>query len=194
MASESQNGQRDQDRQSDLAVMGIDEYKQKRKLERILDNMHAIGDKSRESWNEYVNGEINAHAKNIAILQNVKEAIRDCETMLKQYAEDQTERDYYWAGHKDDPIGTISQHRGDDIPVVGLRDFLKLNVIWFEEWQEQVKPDNLPPRKVPRQIKHSVPETVSRDAASRLALYLSRERGIELTTEQKEIEVHADPW
>lgn len=186
---------RDVDRQSDLAVMGVDEYKQKRKLERILDDLHAVGDKSRESWDKYVKGEIDAHAKNVVMARVVKEAIRDCETMLRDYADEAGEgADEYWKGDPENPVGKIPQHRQDDITITGLEDFLRLNEIWFEEWIESVKRRNQPRKPVKRQIKHTIPEDVSRDAAARLALYLSRERGIELATEQKEVEVHAEPW
>jgi hypothetical protein len=185
---------RDGERQSDLAVMGVDEYKQKRRLERILDDIDAIGNKSRESWDKYVSGGIDFNGKNVTVQRNVKEAIWDCRQMLEDYAESVDGRDEYWWGDPNDPIGVIEQYRDPDIVIVGLENFLYQPETWFEEWTESKKPRNLPRETVTRRIEHTVPEVLSRDAASRLLKFLSKERGIELSTEQKEIEVHAEPW
>lgn len=189
----SENG-RQPNRESDLAVMGVDEYKQKRRLERILDDIDAVGDKSREAWDEYVRADINHDGKNVTVQRNVKEAVWDCKQMLEEFAEQFDGRDPYWWGDPNDPIGVIEQHRDSDITIVGLEDYLYQPQIWFEDWEETVKPRNRPKKTVPRQIRHTVPEVVSRDAAARLLTFLSKERGIELSTEQKEVDVHADPW
>jgi len=67
----------DREPQSDLAVMEANEYKQKRRLERLLDAVDDVQDTADEAWNAYVAGEISQEARNITIQRTVQNAIRE---------------------------------------------------------------------------------------------------------------------
>ncbi|MDR9431867.1 MAG: hypothetical protein RI568_14370, partial [Natronomonas sp.] len=98
MAS-SDNAQNGHDRQSDLAVMDANEYKQKRRLERILDGLDGVQDTADEAWSAYVAGEISREAYHIAIHRAVRKAIVECYKLLIDHAReiaDADERDHYW--------------------------------------------------------------------------------------------------
>lgn len=190
----SQNGD-GSNRVSELAVRGVDEYKQKRRLERILSDLEKIGDTSREAWMGYVNGSIDQRGRDIAVQRTVKEAIWECRSLLESHAKEKNpERDNYWFGNPGEPVGIIEQAEGTDIVLAGLYDFLYQDEIWCESFTERIKPRNLPVETITREIWHTVPDTVSRDAAARLTKFLAEEHGIELATEQMEIDEHADPF
>lgn len=198
---------RNVDRQSDLAVMDANEYKQKRRLERILDAMDKIEEQSNEAWDRFVAGQINHDAKNIMIQRAVKEAIREAYNLLlahQKQLESEHEVDEllaqdggmeweamsdYWLARRGDPIGTIEQTHQDDIVIWGLRDFLDTKEFYREEWEEPVKPRNQPAQMEPQSREQSVPETVSWNAALRLKEFLNEEHSLEVKFEELEDEL-----
>jgi hypothetical protein len=196
------DAERNSERQSDLAVMDANEYKQKRRLERILDAMDKIEDQANEAWDLFVKGQISHDAKNIMIQRAVKEAIRESYKLLIDHQNSlQEEHDVadlmaadggmhweamsdYWLARRDQPIGVIPQVNNDDIVIWGLRDFLDTEEFYLEEWVEREKPRNQPPTVVEHESETSVPERVSWAAALRLKEFLDDEHGMEIKFEE----------
>lgn len=195
---------KDVSRQSDLAVMDANEYKQKRRLERILDAMDNIEEQANKAWDEFVHGEINHDAKNIMIQRAVKEAIRESYNLLLDHHEsvngeakengEDAKGSEYWVGRGNQPLGTIEQVSQDNIVILGLRDFLNTKEFYIEEWDEIDDGRHGAPEKITQKRKQSVPERVSWMAALRLKQFLNDVHGLELSFETIEIDEHADPF
>lgn len=181
----------DPDRRSDLAVMDANEFKQKKRLERILESQHRVEEKANEAWELFVNGEINHDAKNIMIQRAVKEAVREAYKLLLDH-QGRTEHDgsysEYWSGIEDEPIGRIQMSESSDVIIYGLRDFLSTNEIYHETVTKTVTHRNKPPSTETERIQHSVPEDVSWAAFLRLKEFLDDEHDLEISFEEMDDE------
>lgn len=91
MASEApyqNNGRRsthDDSRHSDLAVLGADEYKNKRRLERILDALDNIPEQADRAREQYNRGSISIDARRIAVQDAVNDAILEAMNLLRDH-------------------------------------------------------------------------------------------------------------
>lgn len=187
MASEH-NG--DREPQSDLAVMEANEYKQKRRLERLLDAVDQVQDTADDAWNAYVAGEISREARNITIQRCVQNAIRESYKLLLDHsqaveAEDGT-RDRYWKGDAHEPLGAVTL-LGEDVAVmVGLSDFLEAPT--FFETTETVSEErrNMPDETVTRTVETTMPEEISYRAYLRLKEFLDDVHDLEIAFEELE--------
>lgn len=187
---------RDQDRRSDLAVMDANEYKQKRRLERILDAMDAIPDQADVAKEEYASGEIHAHARRMVVQDAVKNAIWEAWTLLvdhdnkcQQDADEdaegiETRSDYFIGSQERGPLGTVPGKDGQDRHVWGLREFFLMDDTWVETWTEAEKPRNCAIQLVEKQQRHSMPLEVSWAAAIRLKEFLNAEHDMEIQFEE----------
>lgn len=195
-------GEHASDRKSDLAVMAVEEYKQKRRLERILDASDHIDERANDAWDELVNGQIAIDGKNIIIQKAVKHGIVTCYNLLLDHHEKVREeadgngsaQDRYWTGTNADPIGTIERNHSNDIDILGLKDYLETDTYYEDKWVVKHKPRNLPVRTETVVEEFTVPEWLSWQAALRLKEFLGREEGIEIKFESMEVDEHAEPW
>lgn len=174
---------RDDDRRSDLAVMDANEYKQKRRLQRILDAHDRVEDVAAEAWQDYVDGRIGHDAVNIAIQKAVKKAIRETYNLLVEHADGDGTADRYWAGNGE-PIGTIEFRQADPETIDGLADFLATQELYEETWQEPLPKRHGPDETVTRQASFTVPKGVSWAAYLRLKEFLSQEQDLEIRFEE----------
>lgn len=175
------------ERQSDLAVMEAQEFKQKRRLKRLLDAIEKVEEQANEAWAMFVSGEINHDAKNILIQRAVKEAVRESYKLLLDHQREQEEVDKnseYWVGRRDDPIGVIQQYSTDDIGIYGLRDFLATQEFYQETVTRQVSRRNKPPGTETETVQHSVPEKISWRAFLRLKEFLDDAHDLEISFEE----------
>lgn len=185
MAADQSSG----DRQSDLAVMDAQEFKQKRRLKRLLEAHDKVEEKANEAWDLFVAGEISHDAKNIMIQRAVKEAIRESYKLLidhqREY-EDRSEDEYseYWIGREGDPIGVIKLEDYENIPIYGLRDFLNTKEFYEEIITRPITNRNKPPTTETEAVKHSVPEEVSWGAFLRLKEFLDDTHDLEISFEE----------
>lgn len=91
----------DDSRQSDLAVLDANEYKNKRRLERLLDAIDNIPDQADRAREQYNHGEIDMHARRIAVQDAVSDAIWEAWNLLKEHEHEQRRQagqaliDYY---------------------------------------------------------------------------------------------------
>lgn len=182
MATERQ--QRDNDRQSDLAVMDANEYKQKRRLERILDNLEAVQDNADEAWARYVKGEIDRDARNITIQRAVQNSIDECYKLLKDHEREVNGNDDYFVGDPDNPIGAIDVGDGTPIIIQGLKDYLEAPTFQTTTYEETVPRRNMPDETVTRTVDVSMPEWVSYRAFRRLKMFLDDVHDMEISFEE----------
>lgn len=182
---------RESGRQSDLAVMDVDEYKQKRRLERILDAMDNVENLDSETLFPYSAGEISQDAKNIIQLRAVQEFIRECYNLLRRHAEDidPEEGDKFWYGTPENPLGRIRMANGEDVVFYGLRDILHADRFYTETWTETEHPRNMPPREVQKEEQYTVPEEITWAAHLRLKEFLDIHNQLDLSFEDETLEV-----
>lgn len=170
------------ERRSDLAVMGSNEYKQKRRLERILDAHDNVEEKADEAWDLYVLGELDSDGKNIMILRAVKKAIRESYNLIQDHRQNEDSIRNYWI--RDDPVGKIEFQRRQTVYFHGLKDILNAQEMYKEEWvvDESGRHYFKPQRKM-QNIK-TVPERVSWNGYKVLKEFLNNEHDLELQFEE----------
>jgi hypothetical protein len=165
----SQNPNRAEERRSDLAVMDANEFKQKRRLERILDSLHAVEDKADVAWEWYAQGEISEDAKNIMVQRAVQKAIREVYNLLREGRENGAKE--YWEGTDDE---------------IGLYSFMQADVMQAEEITQTVSEPNKPPEKVTQTQETTIDESISWAAYLRLKEFLQEEHDLEIQFEELE--------
>lgn len=192
---------RNEERRSDLAVMDAQEYKQKRRLERILDAHDHVEEAASESFEAYAYGEIDEHAKNIVLLQAVKKYIREVYQLLRkhEYEEwqsakeaaeeedeqvDVTDLNSYLFREGEDPLGRIETEQGDDIVFQGLADVLAADTTYTETWEERVPARHGAGETKEHRVQHTVPEEVSWNAYLVTTEFLTEEHDLELQFEE----------
>lgn len=194
MATESPH--RDE-RHSDLAVLDANQYKQRRRLERILDAMDDIVETKRHAKDAYIDGHITSNGRDNLIQDAVTNAIWECWNLLRdherecQYRAEESESDVdewphseYLIGHPDrDPLGVIEQVNAEDVVVWGLRDYFDLDELWIETWSEAGRDRSGHVSSVENTVQHSVPMRVSWSAALRLKEFLNDVHDMEVKFE-----------
>ena len=181
----------DRERHSDLAVLEANEYKQKRRLERILDAHDHVEDASSEAFEAYALGEISEDAKNIVLLQAVKKFIREVYQLLREHEQERLRDD-----EDDSPgyllrdavrgneIGRIQRRAAPDVVFYDLQDFLQADTTYYESWEEPVSTRHGPNQTQEFTRQHSVPEEVSWQAYLLTTEFLTEEHSLELQFEE----------
>lgn len=185
MAS-SDNAQNGHDRQSDLAVMDANEYKQKRRLERILDALDGVQDTADDAWSAYVAGEISREAYHIALHRAVRKAIVECYKLLIDHARsvDGGGRDHYWKGDPDEPLGVVDLVGEEVAHIDGLQDFFDAPTFFDRTLEERVERRNVPDTTNTRTVECTMPESVSYRAYLRLKEFLDDVHDMEISFEE----------
>jgi len=176
------------DRQSDLAVMDANEYKQKRRLQRILDAHDKVEDMGERAYGQYAEGVISHDGKNIRILRAVQQYIREVYNLLMEYDSEleEDEINEYWVGTY---LGALERDHEEDIYFRGLKSVLYADEIYTEEWTEEVQARHGPNQVANKSATHTVPETVSVNAYLLVNQFLSQEKGLEIQFEELEDEL-----
>lgn len=186
---------RDGRRGPDLAAVDADEYKQKRRLERILDAQDLVEDVGNASMRMYVEGEVKQEARNILLLQATQQFIRECYNLLQDHAADLDRgEDPYWYGVRDDPLGRIQFEHREDVVFYGLRDLLDANWYYRETWTTTEQPRNRPEREVEHEEVHIIPQSVIFEGYLRLKRFVHEECDLDITFERVEKDTKADPY
>jgi hypothetical protein len=182
--------ERDESRKSDLAVMDAQEYKQKRRLRRILDAREDVEEVGQEAFRGFIAGDISSDALNVSLLRAVQSYIRECHTLLKDWRNDTYETDEwdpYWTGDPTEPdsrpLGRVQFENRDDIVFWGLRDVLRAQDFYEESWTKPVENRHGPDTVAQKSRQKSVPENVSQNAYLRLNEFLAEEKDLELQFE-----------
>lgn len=183
----------DDGRQSDLAVLEANEYKQRRRLERLLDMLDGVQDTADGAWAAYVAGEISRDARNITIQRSVQNAIRECYKLLLDHARqvrnadengDELQRDRYWLGDPEHPLGTVDVAGEDVAQIVGLKHFLQSDRYYTLTVEQTVQRRNLPSKTVTKEVETTMPEDVSFAAYLRLKEFLDDVHDLEVSFEE----------
>lgn len=178
---------RDDDRQSDLAVMDVDEYKQKRRLERIYDVHDMVGEIATDSLNERAYHDLSSDGEDIAVLHAVQRFIWESYNMLIEYAEGREDggtEDKYWTGEgRDNPLGEIRFKNSETVEFWGLKDVLQAKRVYSKTWTETTHPRDMAPREETHENQKTVPRRVSVDAYLLLKEFLEKERDLDLNFE-----------
>lgn len=199
-------------RQSDLAVMDANEYKQKRRLERILDTRDEVQERIDQATERYYEGVITDDARNIAILNAVQGFIREIHSLLKDHRAEQREalrkatesdeespavaealegaaKEYrcpYWHGNGGDPLGVIQTEKGSNVVFLGLRDIHEASEIYREQWEEEVDSRHGPNQTQVEEHVYTVPRKISIRAFLLALTFLSDEKGMDIQVEELE--------
>jgi len=179
----------DREPQSDLAVMDANEYKQKRRLERLLDAVDAVQDTADDAWNAYVAGEISQEARNITIQRAVQNAIRESYKLLLDHSREQASgedavRDRYWLGNPNDPLGSVELLDETVAVVVGLRDFLDAPSFFETTVERELERRNMTNETVTEDVETTMPEQISYRAYLRLKEFLDDVHDMEISFEE----------
>jgi len=179
----------DREPQSDLAVMDANEYKQKRRLERLLDAVDAVQDTADDAWNAYVAGEISQEARNITIQRAVQNAIRESYKLLLDHSREQASgedavRDRYWLGDPNDPLGSVELLDETVAVVVGLRDFLDAPSFFETTVERELERRNMTNETVTEDVETTMPEQISYRAYLRLKEFLDDVHDMEISFEE----------
>jgi hypothetical protein len=174
------------DRRSDLAVMEANEYKQKRRLERIMDAHDAVEELAAEAFHAWVEGDITDDGKNIILLHGVKQFIREIYNLLWEHLNslEDGERSKYWHGEEDTPLGVINRESDQPVVFYGLRDVLAADRFYIETVEKQVGTRHGPDQTKTVQKEHTVPEQVSWRAYLLGKQFLDEENDIEVKFEK----------
>jgi len=182
----------DRERESDLAVLDANEYKQKRRLERLLDARDNVQETADRAWEQFVRGEVSHDAKNIMIQRAVQSFIKEAHKLLKDHAESVDEADAYWKGDASDPLGVVEQDWGDNIVIPGLRAFRQTQHIYTEEQSRRVSRPNMPPQQVRETQDHTVPEEISERAFLTVVDFLDDIHDMDISFE--DLDDSTDTW
>lgn len=178
----------DRTRQSDLAVMDAQEYKQKRRLRRILDAHDQVEERANEAFELYSLGQINRHGKNTVLLQAVKQYIREVFQLLRLYEQDDTTgpKSYLYRNEGQNILGRIEMEHRDDIIFEGLADVLLADPTYVETWEKERDQRHGTSLTETYQREYSVPETVSWKAYLEVNEFLTEQHSLELQFEALE--------
>lgn len=176
--SEEGNGQ------SDIAVMEANDFKQMRRLKRILESHDSVFDAADKLFQLEIEGAITNDARKIGIQYVVKKFIRESWELL-----DHRDRELdIWTKK----IGTIELEQQSNIEIVGLDDFLDTQEFYHVEWFENREARHGPNQQIRRSRTYTLPEQISWQAYQLLWSYLSREKGLEMSVEEMEHQKEAE--
>lgn len=183
--STEEHAEREDSRRSDLAVMDVEEYKQKRRIKRILDAHDKVEEFDDEGMYRYMNQEIQKDGWRMLLLRAVQEYIRECFNLVRQYhVESDGDTDHYWTGDRNDPLGKIERQHASDVVFYGLRDVLHADLYYEDSWTEELRTRHGPNQTEEHRQQYAVPREVSWNAFLRLNEFLEEEMDMDLSFEK----------
>lgn len=191
----SEHNDRDGSRQSDLAVMDVEEYKNKRLIKRILDMQERVIEQTNHAKAQYIEGEIQREGRNMHVYSAVEDYINVAYGLLSEHKPDGLAGirwDTVFATEK--PIGVIRFEQEDPVQLWSIADFHYTDEVHFEEWMESYSPRHMQTQYERCTNTVTVPMEASKNAFLLVNQYLAQEWNIAIQTEPKEIEVEADPF
>lgn len=174
---------RERSRRSDLAVMSQEEYRDKRRLEAILDAHDRVEEADEYTLEMLATGELSHEARNIILVRSVQSFIRESYNLIRTYVDEEGEPDGYWV--REEPLGAIHFEHNDNVEFYGLCDLLSAKRYYVEEWTEQVNKRHRPPREETKEEFYTVPEEISLRGHLLLKKFLAEERDLELAFEER---------
>jgi len=190
-------------RESDLAVMESNEYKQKRRLRAILDAHDEVERVNREGYELLVQGEITRDGFNLLWLRAVKRLIREIYPLLQRYwreleeraqAEDTDSDPEELDEYQTTPtLGTLELH-DRTVTFNGLADIADADEQYRETYTETVERRDMPDQQVTKTITKTVPKEISEEAFKLCKKFLSKEHDLRVQFEEINDERPYDDW
>jgi hypothetical protein len=160
--------------------MEAEEYKQKQRLQSLLEARKKVEEKADEAREYYVAGKIDRDTRNIVVFHAVKEYIREVWTLLRTYWEDRDEDDRpYMVGRQ---LGEVQLPDGN-ITIDGLYEFLHAPDRFVGEREVTKEFPHGPDKEFTETVTETVPLEVSWEAALAVTEFLANEHGLELQFE-----------
>lgn len=198
-----------QPRQSDLAVMEANEYKQKRRLREILETRKQVKEDAKRAYELYAQQQISNEGRNILLLQAVKEFIREVYVLIDEYDDQLEDGEWneYWNGPEvqqkqipkpgggtttipvrtGSPLGRIERVQDDDIVFWGLKNVLEANEVYYEEWTEAESARHGPSSNFTKTTQHVVPAEVCWNAYLLVLEFLGKEKDLKVQFESNSL-------
>lgn len=172
------------ERQTDLAVMDVNEIKQKRRLMRILDSREKVEKKANEARELYVTGQVSQKGRDLLVLYAVREYIRECWNLLRDHTKslDDDEPAYYLS---ECHLGTLDFPNSDreSIAFNGLYDYLHCSIEYEETWEETLEWRHGQDQTQVHSETHTVPLEVTWRAYLKMSEFLSEVHDLEMQFE-----------
>lgn len=170
------------ERYSDKAVLGAEEYKNKNRLEHILQARERVAEVESKALLELIHGEIGEDGLNIAIQHAVKQYLEEVwNLLLREVKElDKGESAEYFEERK---LGEIPFESRENLVIRGLFEFEETQRYYHERWTETVSWRH--GSNVTREYTatHTVPARVSKRAYLTLNEFLDEEDDLDLQFE-----------
>jgi hypothetical protein len=175
-----------EERQSDLAVMDANEYKNKTRLESILTQRQKVFEARDQARDLLISGEIQPDGRNLLVLNATRQYLEEVWNLLLRHARQQGTEEEEWGsvyltGKK---LGEIELRGRKDVLIDGLSSYLYCQRQYVQEWTEEVRwryGDNK--TRTHREIK-TVPVKISRRAFRLINQFLDREHDLDIQFEE----------
>jgi hypothetical protein len=184
----------ERNRESDLAVMDAQEFKQKRRLKTILDAREKVEEKADTAEELYIKGEIAEVGRQMIVLRAVREYIRECWNLLIEHHEAEHGNDDRCEWLEERPLGTIDlprdgkglpvEYKGRRVEIAGLYQLLHCEEIHIEEWRERREYPHGSDEWITQTEEHAIPLSVSWQGYLTLNEFLSHEHDLEVRFEE----------
>lgn len=166
------------DRQSDLAVMEMEEFAQKRLLQRLLESRDKVTDLANEARRLYVTGQIDERGRDTIVLYAVQDYLSAGWTLLLNHAQSQPadQHSEYLFERKLGEFDILEA----TIEFTGLYDVITTDEVFVREETRSVEYPQGPPREITHTESKAVPRRISWAACRLMDEFLAAEHGIEL--------------
>jgi hypothetical protein len=170
------------DRQSDLAVMDVEEFTQKRLLKRLIDRREQVDELANEARRQWVVDNIDQQARDTMILFAVKDFISAGWTLLLNHEQSlpADEHSEFLFGRD---LGTLTI-LDQTWEFEGLYDVLASEEVYAARATRTVEYPQGPPRQIAETESKAVPRDISWRACRLMDEFLAEEQGIELKVDQ----------
>lgn len=179
---------------SGLAVMDINEIKQKSRLQRILHTRDEVEEKAGKARTDYIEGNITQDGRNITIFTAVQRYIREAHNLLYDAAQSLESITYNNVTGETKKLGQITFETKDNIEIWTLRDYYEADEIYIENVTKEIPARHGPNIVDEKPVQHTMPARASWRAYILLNLFLGQNKGIQIQMEELEVDEHADPF
>lgn len=171
-----------EDRQSDLAVMGANEYKNKSRLESILTQRQNVFDARDQARDLLISGEIQPDGRNLIVLNATRQYLEEVWNLVLRHAQQQEgEGSYYLTGKR---LGTIELRGRENKQIRGLSSYLFSQRRYVQEWTEEVRWRHGDDRTRTRRETKTVPVEISRRAFRTINRFLDNVHDLDIQFEE----------
>ena len=172
-----------EERQSDLAVMDSNEYKNKTRLESILTQRQQVFEARNKARDLLISGDIQPEGRDLIVLNAVRQYLEEVWNLLLEHAETVggVEKSQYLC---DWPLGTVTLDGREDVHINGLWDFLHCQRRYTMVKTETVSYRHGTDQSRQRRETRTVPVEVSRRAFRLINQFLNEQHDLDIQFEE----------